>query len=93
MNTPNPHLTTSDPGVRLPAVEGCIDGVVALDGRKNHTRQCAVCLRTFTGLGILVANEVNYRIHPEATERPGVHPYARCSACRNAGRELPDNPA
>lgn len=85
----NKHLTIADPGIRLPGADNCITSVVALDSHKNHTRQCATCLRTFTGLAILVANEVNYRIHPEVTEQPGIYTYARCRNCCDAGRELP----
>jgi hypothetical protein len=88
---PNKYLTVTSPGRRLPGIDNCISCVVGIGSRKTHTRQCAVCLRTFTGLAIFAANEVNYRAHPDDVDRPGTFTYARCSDCRNASRKLPDD--
>ena len=81
------HCTITNPGHALPRAPRSAPGVVWRDDASHqHARQCATCLRVFTGDGIFVAHAVSF-----AADEIGTCKYPRCDDCR-AARRHPSTP-
>lgn len=77
-----------NPGHELPTAEGRVTGIISINPEPDNpsknlvTVQCSTCHNTYTDIGIIALNAINFA-------RPtgiGNEPFRRCTTCRTEDR-------